>query len=808
MKHRYLGRHLSKNITSSVRIKTSGISRNHGSTLVTVVICLAFIGILGALLLSVTMMNLQMKMIESKAKKNFYSCESVMEKIRVAVQEIASESVKNIYENDVLENYATYLTMSEDDRNADIKKKVILEFIKTIGVTAGYADDNAILASAGIVIQPDYFLNHLYLDTNENNAISWPVLIYENLGDTYCIRMKDIRIEFVQGDYRTSITSDIVITMPEFSFTVGTGEEHYSMLQPYSDYVLIADGAVNSDNLTGTTQIQGNVYAGTSGINISGQNSGGYSVNINGAAIVTRGNITVNDTAKLRIGTTTVPVIWADNLIAATSPSYPSGSSLLTELDINGFSVIKDDLSLEGQNCKAALQSGAYLGYTGAHSAEGSAMMINGYGSSLDLSGLADLVLAGRAHVDVQDITLNKDSEILTGESIAIKSNQRAYLLHGEFITNIRHNPVTEADYQNPLIGTPSVTIDDSATAISYNDYVAATPYKIAAKQTGTDTLRYYYLNFADGRLADQYLNVFFTLYSGVLNNMAPFRLGTVKLPAAGNASIAGNAMSYNTTDGLGLTPGMSSIKKADGSDLYPDDASLDTAIASLILNKSVYASTVLDGRTVNQLDSMYAKISHLLSLDSTGAYQDSDQTAASTIKTGGVDYLIDSGMSLSATTTVTDYQCYRGDKIFNNTDPSVTSFWVIDGNVTISPNASFHGFLIANGDITVGDGAELTGLIISTAENSSGAVMIGNSVTLSGRIVTKGSVSIGTNCNLGTDAAAESYVASLFQAEGNVLKNIFKNAQMTVDFVIATPASSTVDLTDMISYENWRKTE
>jgi hypothetical protein len=120
--------------------------------------------------------------------------------------------------------------------------------------------------------------------------------------------------------------------------------------------------------------------------------------------------------------------------------------------------------------------------------------MINGSGSSLNLSGLSNLILAGRAHVDISNNSLNKDTEILTGESVAFKSNQRAYLLPEKFITNIRHNPVTQADYST--VGTPVIQIDDSTEAIKYNNYLASTPYKIAAKQTGATTLRYYYFNF------------------------------------------------------------------------------------------------------------------------------------------------------------------------------------------------------------------------------------------------------------------------------------------------------------------------
>ncbi|NLO08600.1 MAG: hypothetical protein GX129_01865, partial [Clostridiales bacterium] len=55
---------------------------NQGSTLLTVIIIIAFIGILGSMMLSVTMTNLQMKMIERKSKENFYTCESTLDEMR------------------------------------------------------------------------------------------------------------------------------------------------------------------------------------------------------------------------------------------------------------------------------------------------------------------------------------------------------------------------------------------------------------------------------------------------------------------------------------------------------------------------------------------------------------------------------------------------------------------------------------------------------------------------------------------------------------------------------------------------------
>jgi type II secretory pathway pseudopilin PulG len=125
-----------KHLKKAVQYSTGRGLDNQGSTLLTVIICIAFISILGSLILSVTMTNLQMKLIESKSKKNFYSCETIMEKIRTAAQEAAAESVKYVYVNDVLKNYASYLPKNEDERNTIntiIQQKVIARFMVTVG---------------------------------------------------------------------------------------------------------------------------------------------------------------------------------------------------------------------------------------------------------------------------------------------------------------------------------------------------------------------------------------------------------------------------------------------------------------------------------------------------------------------------------------------------------------------------------------------------------------------------------------------------------------------------------------------------
>jgi hypothetical protein len=766
-------------------------------------------------MLSVTMTNLQMKIIESKSKENFYSCEKTMDKIRIAVQEIAAEEVKNTYENDVLKNYATYLVMEDEDRNLLIQQKVIISLMKSLGITESYTDDNEIRNAANIELKSDRF--DVYLTTSERATLKGPILLHcENEGTS--IRINDLQIEYVSNDYRTSIASDIIITMPKFTFTESTNGVNYKLVSPFPKFTLVADKSIKLDNSTdnsaSTSNIQGSVYAGSGGISIGGLNSNIVNqVNFNGENMITRGNITVSDTAKLHIGILNnpiMPTVWAKNLITNTTstPAYT------TDMNINAICIIQDDLVLEGRKSKVDFQSGAYIGYTGLdntgkYMSDSSAMMINGSGSSLNLNGLSDLLLAGRAHVSVDDTITHKASDIMTGESIAFKSNQRAYLLPGGFITNILHNPVTQADTAPPT-GIPIIDIQNDPTSstegINYLEYLATIQYKIAAKQTGSlsgdSTLRYYYFNFLNGKKADKYLKEYMEKYPDSLNSMEPFSLGNVTYPNVVNftSEIVGNAMSYDAVT--------NTVTRRDGlSQSKTDDIEVDNVIAEHSLINLIYNTTILDDIKVNKLKELYSKLTHLLTLDSTKVYSEADEVVSSIIKAGGVNKVSTSELELSSTIFTDFVKLASGTDHFVNTlNPSLQSFHIVNGDAEIAADSVFNGILIASGKIKIENGAVIKGILLSTGENGDGTITVGNDVVVNGRIVTTGDINFGHRFSISTNEAIESYLTEIFTKEGLILKEVFKNAETSINIRLGEPAL--VDLTNMISYENWHKTE
>lgn len=779
---------------------------NQGSTLITVLICLAFIAILGSLMLSVTLTNLNMKIIESKSKGNFYSCETAMEEIRTGLQELTAQTIKDVYENQVLNNYASYMGKSEAEINTKIQNMVTVSLMKSLVETNELTDDE-LISVTGLTAKLDGFKK--YLSSSETST-SIKIASLDSEGNN--ILIKDIKIAYEKDGYQTSITSNIRITLPKFVLDAVTGNTKYDMEQPFKDYVLVADEGITSSNSTGTNLITGSVYAGDKGILVKNILGGSHIVNIQGENIVTRGNITVSNSGNLTIGTLPLtatssvkPIIWANNLVTETSSDL-----MAPVMKINGICIMKDDLDLNGHQSDVEF-TGAYIGYSGMHTEKGSAIMVNGVNAILDLSGLSSLMLAGRANVSIEDT--EKTYNIMTGESIAFKSNQRAYLLPGRFIRDILHNPVTQEDIAS---GIPMVQIlpPIDSSEIDYSPYTAAypfNPYKIAAKQAdegngSASTLRYYYLNFGSGKQADAYLQEYFNKYRNVLNNTDPFHINDLKLPPVANMKTVGNAMSYSSKSGeVSLVKGLSSEST------YLDDTALDSAFLNLKLNDEIYIGTILKDQTIGMLDSDYSTITHLLSLGvSSKMYQDTDQVVASILKDGsasnsGVNYVADTD---SITLSGTDFELIKSltDYDFGSNDSSKKTFTIIDGNANIKNNSVMNGFFIASGDITIGNGAQINGIVITTGEKGSVGITLGDGVKVNGRIISHKSIILGTDCNLQTNASVEAFIASIFKNEGMLLQYLFKNVDMTVN--LAKQSDSFINTSNMITYENWRKND
>lgn len=83
----------------------SNRKKNQGFSLLTVIVAVAFIGILGLLILYIAMANFQMKITDMKGKDSFYTAEKALEEVRTGLQEDVGEAMSVAYIK-VLETYS------------------------------------------------------------------------------------------------------------------------------------------------------------------------------------------------------------------------------------------------------------------------------------------------------------------------------------------------------------------------------------------------------------------------------------------------------------------------------------------------------------------------------------------------------------------------------------------------------------------------------------------------------------------------------------------------------------------------------
>ena len=779
---------------------------NQGSTLITVIIILAFIGILGSMMLSVTMTNLQMKMIERKSKENFYSCETTLDEIKTGLQELTAKKIRHIYENDILKNISSYITASDDALNIQLKNMVSLALVKDeLGDISSYSDVELLDGNPVEEKSDDIFNDYLTsLPVNINRSITIGTIgIIPESG----IVITDVNVSMTVNGFESIINTDIVIELKDFVFEEGIETIVYQLEQPYKDYALVADKGIRSEQYSGTNIINGSVYAGTE-IKVAGQLTQNHSVEINGGNIVTRGDISVEDTAGLNIKGS----VWADNIRTETAVPIDQLLNKSTNIDIDGICLVKDDLTLNGSYSNVSLR-GAYVGYTDTRTSLGSSIIVNGYESSLDLSGLDSLILAGRAHVSVDD---NKSgtynaTDILTGESVAIKSNQKAYLIPGRFIVgplrDIYHNPVTHSDKEGNNIPQVDFTSLDPAVEINYPSYLSSSyPYKIASRQTlegqEATVLYYYFLGFESGKLADDYLREYIGRDVNSLDNTEPFRIKSVKPPDSTQKEVlsAGNLMSYDesTDPKVEIKPGSISVDSS--------DAEIREAISSFELNNPAYTGYGLKNTdTVGSLDSLYNKITRLLSLDSNRNYNAADQAVRSKIVSSAASDVQQWRLNNSQYEWKDYLDCY--DNLIGGFATSQTEGKIISINGDANINKNFTGLMVVNGNVNIADNLIIDGMILAIDSDindsiEKGNISLGNNIEVTGRLMAMGNINLGTD---NTFTASDETLERVFEDQSEVLRIIFRNLDRSVLYTRMDPAEKLVDLST-IYYRNWRR--
>ncbi|MDE7422229.1 MAG: hypothetical protein K2N51_00795 [Lachnospiraceae bacterium] len=527
-----------------------------GSSLVFVIIAVAFVGILGSILLNVTLINIETKGTDRTIKKNFYATETVMDKLNIALENISSEAMKEAYIV-LMENYTGDVMNTTDQAKIQtgFGKNYIEGILKRISDTTNLIDHATNPTLPGNSLYKIEKIQNVLVDAfrgDDSNAEKLRDYVMVDGGANYAqmelvfdgshpdtskyLVLKNIKVKYVENtgtgnnddEVSTWITTDIKFSVPVLRFEGG------GTYPGFTEYSIIGDEEVTAQSAPNAT-VAGSLYAGYRGFNITTNSD--VSVKRKSANVITRGDVNVMQGTTLTLGEKTELVnVYAKNYV--TSRNGLSGSPALAKLNVYANSYIMDDMSLNAPYSDVYFggENAAYYGYsfnkdnttdtrTELNSQYSSAILINGKYSSLHMDDdMSTILLGGRAYIsrDQQkmEIVGIERKDILMGQSLSVKYDQNYYLVADEHMKDGYENPMKWEQYA--ALGQPGkieVLSDEitgrssgigkllkTGTGQSTIPYV----YNISNLTSSSGAMVYFYYNFKSQSAADTFYNRYF----------------------------------------------------------------------------------------------------------------------------------------------------------------------------------------------------------------------------------------------------------------------------------------------------------
>lgn len=531
------------------------MKNNRGSSLILVIICIAFAGILGTTVLVSATSNRDMKLVDEMAKENFYQTESGLDLFTANLSQMAEEVMG--------EAYTYVLTHYSEDNDTVLKTKVKEELFFRLTGSAASEGVEVPVKNELLVKAEDGTLNGTLFD-GVDPAVYGTGLRLLNLEGGGSLKavvegndvvLKGLSVAYQENGYETKIKTDVRVKV---DFTKLDVETPVTIKGNYMDYAIITDE--NFLVSESASDVSGSVYAGDS---VVADNTG--KLTLAAKQLIAGSQIRTERGGTLDISGLLGNVdLWTKNILTVGDRTGATGGQSIQITNANCY--VADDMTVGAQNSTVRI-TGNYYGYTtvggGAALSDSSAIVINSGRSTLDLGGLDILWLAGRSSLEVPNIyggdaSASSYRQIMEGETISYKGNQLAYLVPGECIKEYGHNPLTKAEYDE-IQGKGGIAayVDTAAKfgtdgEISLAKYVAATPCEVVPVcfLSESEPLYYVYLKFKTSAMAQEYFLDYSRACKSQLDTYAKvLKLGEVKLPEAGRIHTNGTVLRVKNVD-------------------------------------------------------------------------------------------------------------------------------------------------------------------------------------------------------------------------------------------------------------------
>jgi len=719
--------------------------RNSGSSIVIVIIAMAMIGILATTLLWMSYVNYKIKVNDIRNKNSFYSAETVMEQIVAGLQKESSDAVAIAYKE----------TLSNWDRDDD---GIQSEANHYSSFATAYLD--ALVKELRNSEKGDSYYNRdvlkNYVDTDiwknvnqtawdngtdEADAAKAPVMELVN-GSSLILR--NVFVSYVDGDRLSIVSTDLCLDVPQIVFTKSS-----SSIDDLYDYLLIGNRGISLTKGSGQVTGDGSIYAGIDETTAKG----GIVINPASSLAINNGRYVISK-GKIDVVGPGAGFIVRDARETGSSV-YAKGLDLQSGMiSLDSKTYIANDLTLSGNGSKATLTK-EYYGYgtsvaTGLEGSpteqeNSSAIIINGQNSTVDMSGVNTLMLAGRAYIGtnttkkeldqntaaaVEDAGKKNEKAVLMGESITVKGGQIAYLVPTECLgvyngeTLIGQNPLTqdqvakmqaykdqygkefrEVDFTRPVsrLGGESL----ASFGVADMDHIRKVSTQYVGGGTESKSLTYYYL-VMDADYAAKYYQTYYKQDNNketIDNYFKKYATGGILLgdytSEQNSYTILGNALVSDVLSQSGvsllaskenatsaMTPAEAAQKSADIANVYKGlttNLSEDGASASTFQN--VFESVIKKEITTKQEDGSEKKepIQEYLVDNGTG---------------GTMEFTTEDGLKGIITT---------GNYTLSSATGGASNIRLIVSLGDIVIDRNFTGLAIAKGTITI-DGATHNG--------------------------------------------------------------------------------------------------
>ncbi len=484
--------------------------------MVSVVIAVVFLVTVGIVILSVATRYAVAVFVDHNSTGNFYAAEGILEEVKTGLVEYASTASEKAY-IETLESYGATTVADASKAGTEAVSSMQSQFSERYIKELGGKLLNHFYWRVGELQQDDDMLDKLKALTYEPEAVKkvTGVIVNRDAKGLYYLTIKDLLVDYTdEADYRSTIQTDISIRVPDYKF------QGDSTLNEIKNYISISDDTLElgagAAAVCAGSSLTGNIYSGSrTGILV------GDSVDLNCNSIITRGNFEVNTGAEVSLQGESGAEgdLWARNILISPKEGSSGSESSHTRLEMTENAYIANDLAISDNYSDVKLK-GKYYGYSynennDASSSEtageySSAILINGLNTDLDGTELDKMILAGRAFVSTESDTGTVQpgkSQIRTGESVAVKSDQLAYLVPDRYIkidgsTDDGHNPVARGE---------NFAIDKEGLRAEYGSYLAAEPEDpFTANYNNAGNYVFFFLNFASDKKANEFFEAYY----------------------------------------------------------------------------------------------------------------------------------------------------------------------------------------------------------------------------------------------------------------------------------------------------------